>query len=725
MGLGFFLLNSSLVFCSCFIFILSSLYRLFLIIICYNTVNILVFSKKYVIIYCEQVGDGVKKIILFFSIMFFVFNSMLIICYADDSSFVNKAILSVKKKIDIPANYTNFNSKLTVESNAQFAYFTWYGDENESNPGGQINVTVDKNLRILSFSQYFYGEFSGNYKLSDYSSIDAENEAIRFLSRACPEIFDDVKLVAQEYSVHRNFEPYEFKFIRYVNDLPCYDNYIDVKVDAVSGKVSSVEVKWIDYDKIYPARTLLNPVDAQVDMYDNIGVVLEYAKKPDGEIYVRYRDLSDGINYINAYTGNIINTNIVSTVGSYRNALTSHKIFDFWICDEIEDISLVHYAMVNNPYIPLDASYSPSGIQYLQDNHSKYVYFECGDTKGNVKTYIIDAVYGDIRYYNYYQREVGDVNHNYSAEECKTIAEAFVNNYEVSIIDGCRLLNYNKAKSNIGEEVYYFNYTRYINGVAYDENGVVVGVSRSTGDVVSVISGWEDVNIPQYSLSLSPEEAFAKYIDATSFELQYVSSYSMTRQMELRLVYAPSPLHDYYVDAMSGNVVDKDGNSINTDKFIYTDIGSDVSKEQIMTLYACGIFDGNDKFYPYDNVVLCDYLLWMCRAVDCVDYKNIEDVSDKLIGSGIVLYEDLALNQPINMEMGIKYIVKYLGYDKVASLKDTYKTGFVDEGMISPDLIGYAAIAKGLKIFEGNAFLPKEHMKRNVAAQIIYNLISN
>jgi len=665
----------------------------------------------------------VKKIISALFIIFLIFNSMIIITYADDSSFVNKAIESVKEKIDIPSNYTNFNSKLAVESNAQYAYFTWYGDEDGTNPGGQINVTVDKKLRVISFSQYFYGEFSGNYKLSEYSSVDAQKEAESFLSKACPEIFDDVKIIEQEYSLHRNFEQYEFKFIRYVNDLPCYDNYIDVKVDAVSGKVSSVEVNWIDYDKIYPARTLLNPVDAQVDMYDNIGVVLEYAKKPDGEIYVRYRDLSDGINYINAYTGNVINTNIVSNVGSYRNALTSHKVFDFWICDEIEDVSLAYYAMVNNPYIPLDGSYSLSGMQYLQDNRSKYVYYECSDGKGNVKTYIIDTVYGDIRYYNYYQQEVGDVNHNYSAEECKTIADAFVNNYEVSIIDGCKLLNYNKAKSSIGEEVYYFNYTRYINDVAYDENGIVVGVSRSTGEIVSVISGWEDINVPQYTVALSPEEAFAKYIDDSGFELQYVSAYTMTRQMELRLVYAPNPLTDYYIDALTGNVIDKDGNVADMEKATYTDIGWDVSKEEILTLNACGIFDDGNKFYPNDNVLLCDFLLWMCRAIDCVDYKTVWDAADKLIG--MVTYEELIANEPVNTETGIKYIVTYLGYDKVASLKDTYKTGFVDEGMISPDLIGYAAIAKGLKIFEGNAFLPKEYMKRNVAAQIFYNLISN
>ena len=666
-----------------------------------------------------------KKFLSFFIISVFLINSLFVICYAGDNSFVTEAILSVKEKINIPVNYCNFNSKLTIESGGQYTYFTWYGDEDEFNPGGQINVTVDGKLRIISFSQYFYGDFNGDYKLSDYSSIDAENEAKSFISKACPEFYPDVVLIEQQYSVHRNFEPYEFKFIRYVNGLPCYDNYIDVTVDSSNCKVASFKVCWIDYDKIYPSNTLLNQANAQVNLFDNIGVVREYARKTDGELYVRYADLSDGINYINAYTGNIINTNYVSQVGSYKNALTSQKVFDFWYYDDVVDLDSVLSIVENNAYIPLDSSYVLNGVQYLQDDYSIYIYMEYVDTKGNIKTYIVDAINGDLRYYNLYQQEVGSINYNYSEQHCMDIAENFVFVYEKSFINNCNLLNYNKTKNYIGEDVYYFNFTRYINDISYDENGVVVGISRSTGDVVSVISGWENIIVPEYSLTVSPEEAFAKYLDATGFELQYVSSYSLTRQMELRLVYAPNPMYNYYVDAVSGQVIDKEGNAVNTEILLYTDIGADVSKEQIMTLYNCGIFDEGHSFYPQDNVLLCDYLLWMCRAIDCTDYKSIWEVSDKLITSGIVSNEDLIHNKPIIMETGIKYMVSYLGYDEVASLNDTYKTGFVDEGMISPDLIGYAAIAKGLKIFEGNAFLPKEYMKRNVAAQIIYNLISN
>lgn len=664
-----------------------------------------------------------KKIICSLLTILILINSAFVICYADSESFVTKAVNAVKSKIDIPENYKEFNSKVTVEPGTHYAYLTWYGDDDEFNSGGQINVTVDDKFRIVSFSRYFYGEFNGNYKLSKFTSKDAEESAKEFVSKACPEFYPHTKLVQQEYSVHRNFEPYEFKFVRYENGLPCYDNYISVAVDASKGVVSAFDVKWIDYDKVYPSNTKLTSADASASMYANIGMVKEYAQKPNGELFVRYADLSDGINYVNAYTGNIVNTNYVSE-GSYKNALTAEKKFGFWYSPDVCEIDYPVSVVEDSEYVSPGSEFTLTGIQYLQDNYGNYLYMYYDDFKGSVKTYIVDVYTGDIRYFDYYQHEVGAENKGYNQKQCEDVANGFVLRHNDSFIESCRLLNSNNHKNYIGEDVYYFNYTRFINDIAYDENGVIVGVSRSTGKVVSVSSGWNVISVPEYSFSLSPEEAFDKYVNASGFELQYVTAESMTKEMELRAVYAPNPMTDLYIDAVTGDVVDENGNEVEAEEITYKDVSNNVSGEQIKTLNACGILDDAQLFNPDENVLLCDYLLWMCRAVDCAEYKSIYEVADKLVSSGVVTYEELELNPCINTETGIKYIVIYLGYGELAKLPDTFKTGFVDEGMISGDLIGYAAIAKGLGIFRGNAFMPQNYIKRNVAAEILYNLIS-
>ena len=665
-----------------------------------------------------------KKIICSLLTILILINSAFVICYADSDSFVTKAVNSVKGKIDIPESYKEFNSKVTVEPGTHYAYLTWYGDGDELSSGGQINVTVDDKLRILSFSRYFYGEFNGNYKLSKFTSKDAEESAKEFVSKACPEFYPYTKLIEQEYSVHRNFEPYEFKFVRYENGLPCYDNYIAVTVDASKGVVSAFDVKWIDYDKVYPANTKLTPAEAGASMYANIGMVKEYAQKPNGELFVRYADLSDGINYVNAYTGNIVNTNYVSE-GSYKNALTSEKKFDFYYSPDVYEIDYPISVVEGSEYIAPGSEFTLTGIQYLQDDYGNYLYMYYDDFNGSVKTYIVDVYNGDVRYFDYYQHEVGEENIGYNQKQCEDVADGFVLRHNDSFVGNCRLLNSNNQKNYIGEDIYYFNYTRFINDIAYDENGVIVGVSRSTGKITSVNSGWDVISVPEYSFSLSVEEAFDKYINASDFKLQYVTSESMTKEMELRAVYAPNPMTDLYIDALTGEVVDASGVEINAEEITYKDISKDVSEEQIKTLNACGILDDAEMFNPDDNVLLCDYLLWMCRAVDCAEYKNIYEVAEKLVSKGVVTFEELENNTFINTETAIKYIVTYLGYGEIAKLPDTFTTGFVDEGMISEDLIGYAAIAKGLNIFRGNAFMPQNYIKRNVAAQILHNLISN
>jgi len=459
-----------------------------------------------------------KKIICSLLTILILINSAFVICYADDESFVTRAVNAVKGKIDIPVNYDEFNSKVTFEPGSQYAYLTWYGDDGESSPGGQINVTVDDKLRILSFSRYFYGEFNGNYKLSSYTSKDAEDIAKSFISKACPEFYGHTKLAEQEYSVHRNFEPYEFKFVRYENGLPCYDNYINVTVDASKGVVSAFDVKWIDYHKVYPANTRLTPAEAEASMYANIGMVKEYAQKPNGEIFVRYADLSDGINYINAYTGNIVNTNYVSE-GSYKNALTAEKKFDFYYSSETFEIDYPVSVVEGSEYIAPGSEFTLTGIQYLQDDYGRYLYMYYDDFNGSVKTYIVDVYNGDVRYFDYYQHDIGAENVGLNQQQCEKVADGFVLRHNSSFIENCRLLNSNNQKNYIGEDVYYFNYTRFINDIAYDENGVIVGVSRSTGKIVSVTSGWDVIEVPQYSFSLSVEEAFDKYRQAveTSF----------------------------------------------------------------------------------------------------------------------------------------------------------------------------------------------------------------
>ena len=662
-----------------------------------------------------------KKLIILLIIT--VLHINILPCYANGGSFVNDALSVVLEKIEIPSNYTEFSSSFTIEQNDRFAYLSWYGDDDGSKNGGQINVTVDGKYRIVEFSQYFYGEYTGNYKLSKINQTEAEDIASSFAERVCPEFYSHTRIEQSQFNINRNFEPYEIVFYRYENGIPCYDNYISVVVNAYNSQVSSLKVEWQDYDVVFSPSTRLTEENAKVHFYDKIGMVLEYSRDADGNLYTRYSSLADGIKYINAYTGSLLNSGTVSGTGDFKNASSVEKTFNMAFSDEF-DFSDCMDSVYSNEYIPFDPSFSLVGAYCLEDNFGKYVMLEFADTDGKGKTYIVDKESGDVRYY-YQLSEIVHENKFLSDFECRRIAELFCKKYAKSYIGECVLVNSNTTKNHLGEEIYYFNYARLINGMVYDENGIVVGVSRATGDIVSITSGWDMMEIPAFVKNVALDTAFETYINSVDFKLQYITCLNRQKKKELRPVYAPDPKFEMYIDSVTGKLIDGNRQEYNLEYSGYADIKGDISEEQIKALLSCGIFDEVDKFCPTEDVALCDYLLWICRTVDCKIYTDITEVADKLVSSGLVTYDELAENKPINMETGIRYIVGYLGYDEVAKLSGTYTTGFVDEGLISPEFVGYAAIAKGLKIFDGNAFLPKENMKRNVAAQIIYNLISN
>lgn len=654
------------------------------------------------------------KKIGFFTIILILLLNTYTISYADDNSFVNNALDSVMQKIDIPAGYTEFNSKLGVEKDGVFAYFSWYGDLEES--GGRINVTVDENCVITEFSQYFYGDFSGDRKLSDLDYSTAQKTACAFAARSCPECFDSVALFETDGRRHRNFEPYEFVFYRYENGLFCYQNYISVTVNAYNGAVSSMKLVWDECAIVRTSRPGISEDEAKVEMYENAPFYPEYAQKSDGTVYVRYGfDLCGNV-CINAYNGDVFET----YADEYDIA---HKSLGMVFSDLHAgfDVSGDLYA---NRFMDFDDSYFLNFAQVCTDSLSDCVLFSYSDAMGNDKFIAVDSENKDIRYY-FESSQIAEENKRYSKKQCKSVADSFCKQYEKKLYGYCAYVSGTAFKDSTGEIVYYYHYPRFLNGVCYSDNGILIGVSAASGKVVRVETAFDDLPELYYGELLPKDAAFEKYAENCGFSLQYIIAENSYRNKEMRAVYAPNPLYDVFLNAQTGVLIDSNGDEYFALKSGYSDIENDFSEEEINVLSECGVFDRTDKFRPDDFITLSEFLLYTARCIDCENYESIDEIADDLVSRGIVSYEELRSDGFVTTEKGIEYLITYLGYKDVAELKDTYKTAFVDEWQIDSELVGYAALAQGFKIFTGNVFSPKENLKRNVVAQILYNLISN
>ena len=75
----------------------------------------------------------------------------------------------------------------------------------------------------------------------------------------------------------------------------------------------------------------------------------------------------------------------------------------------------------------------------------------------------------------------------------------------------------------------------------------------------------------------------------------------------------------------------------------------------------------------------------------------------------------------------VKYIISYLGYEKVAELENVFITDFADNTKLKAEDVGYIAIARGFGIVEGdgNTFRPYDNLTRAEALQICFKVLTS
>ena len=95
-------------------------------------------------------------------------------------------------------------------------------------------------------------------------------------------------------------------------------------------------------------------------------------------------------------------------------------------------------------------------------------------------------------------------------------------------------------------------------------------------------------------------------------------------------------------------------------------------------------------------------------------------------GHGMIS-ENIDPDSSASREDGAVFIIRALGYEKPAALTDIYRTNFSDEDLISPEKLGYVALARGFGIVSGdenNQFHPQDTLSRGDAAIMIYNYMA-
>ena len=160
----------------------------------------------------------------------------------------------------------------------------------------------------------------------------------------------------------------------------------------------------------------------------------------------------------------------------------------------------------------------------------------------------------------------------------------------------------------------------------------------------------------------------------------------------------------------------------------YDDIENHWCKTAVERLTEAGISFEGKSFNPDSEITQLEMLKLFGAAVKYTHYLNMDadNLYKNLERENIVSPSERADSAPVLREDAFVYLVRFLGYERIAKAEDIFTTKFADQNLISQGKLGYASILSGLKVINGNGGFvkPLDKLTRAEAVVMIYNLLT-
>ncbi len=291
-----------------------------------------------------------------------------------------------------------------------------------------------------------------------------------------------------------------------------------------------------------------------------------------------------------------------------------------------------------------------------------------------------------------------------------------------------------------------FTYTRLVNDIPYIANGFNITVDAETGAITFYRMRWHDRDFPSPEGVVEKVKAEAYFLEDVGLELVYTPLYNpKSRKSEYKLVYKIKPANSYVFDAFDFKPLDYSGKPIEKEtETTFSDIKGHWAQGDIQLLVDLGIIKSEeDKFKPDENTTEGNFIKLLMISKNHRISDNIPIPIIKLESDGaktdeeIQKYIDAAIKlgwakpgevnaqNPLSREKAAVFVVRAMGFDKVASLSDIYKDIAEDASIVKPEYKGHVTIALGLKLLstDSGGFKPKTPVSNAQAATILVRML--
>ena len=641
------------------------------------------------------------------------------------------SLASVKSKIEVPANLSEFDSSVSTRKEKTIYRFNWYNsDRSES-----LSVTATETGIITNYSYYSNDMYNrADKQLSSFTRNDAQLMAENFLKKTIPEAFTDTdifiyKNISVDFS--ENGTSYSVLFNRELEGIEVTGQTatVDILVKGENAVVTNMHTSFdkITYEDIKDGKAY---IENKEEVYKAVfPAELMYVKKKydDNEFSLVYR-LKDGNGYISAFTGEKIEPSSDAELYLKNESMSDSAAGmggSEFTPQELKELENVKNLVSVEDAVKLIKSESlfntnknskviASRYNKLDGKYTLEVSLQTDENNG--ERFVLDAQTKELKsFYSY--------NYSYDVKTDKKLSEKEISDAE-KVIDAV-IKKYAGTVSLKGNETSAKNeyvsksYIRLENNVPVDGNSI--SVTYKDGKITSYSKYFEDKTFVPLEGIIAAEEAYNKILGYHPIKLCYLNTGE-----EYKLCYTLDLVNGYVeIDAKTGEKTREIQNAFN----FYNDIEKHWCKTAVEKLAQIGISFEGESFEPEKEITQLEMLRLFGAAVKYTSYLTLdaENLYKTLERENIVPKTERADTSPVLREDAFVYLIRFLGYERVAKAEEIFTTKFADQNLISKGKLGYASILSGLKVINGNGGLvkPKDNLTRAEAVVMIYNLFTN
>ena len=303
---------------------------------------------------------------------------------------------------------------------------------------------------------------------------------------------------------------------------------------------------------------------------------------------------------------------------------------------------------------------------------------------------------------------------------------------------------------------YYYHFPRMVNGIAFDENNIAVGVNAQTGKITNYTDRWSDqLILPRPGQAMGEDQAMNRLLANYQLELAYfrynASDDYMNPQYETKLVYRWTPreaMANYpFIDAATGVPLDYNGRAKpeQDEQGFDARIAGHWVERTARLLAQQGVID-TTLFQPDQPVTRMEAVKMMVKARgagfygpmmdmggDKVEYVDVPEADEDYryiqwaIRYGYIdnLPEEFQREAKISREEMAVLMVRFMGYRQLAEAHGIFKVNYNDANEISDAALGAVAINLGLGITsDGGAYRPKDETTMAEVADMLFKAVA-